>query len=136
MSHLNLVNSFLDTLSSNFLSPQIVLPTRIFSSSTLIDNTFCNITHTAKSISRNLTPTVSDHLPQFLILPILILAMHCHQNTISTYMTRKNLMTKNSSLNLIARIGIIFQFLIRKILMKQLTISCRIFTTYWKNMHL
>ena len=33
-----LINSFHDTLSSDFLSPQINLPTRISSSSTLIDN--------------------------------------------------------------------------------------------------
>ena len=49
-----LVNSFLDTLSSNFLSPQIILPTRISSSSTLIDNIFFNLTHTTKSVSGNL----------------------------------------------------------------------------------
>ena len=64
-----LVNSFLDKLSSNFLSPQIILRTRISSSSTLIDDIFCNLTHTTKSISGNLRSTVSDHLPQFLILP-------------------------------------------------------------------
>ena len=41
-----LVNSFLDTLSSNFLSPPIILPTRISSLATLIDNapqSKCNI---------------------------------------------------------------------------------------------
>ena len=45
------------------------MPTRISSSSTLIDLIFCNLTSTAKSISGNLTSTVSNHLPQFLILP-------------------------------------------------------------------
>ena len=45
------------------------MPTRISSSSTLIDNMFCNLIHTTKSISGNLTSTVSDHLLQFLILP-------------------------------------------------------------------
>ena len=62
-----LINSFLDTLPSNFLSPQVILPSRISYSSALIDNIFCNLTHTIKSISGNLTSTVSDHLPQFLI---------------------------------------------------------------------
>ena len=38
------LNSFLDTLSSSFLSPQIIFPTRISSSSTLINNIFCNLT--------------------------------------------------------------------------------------------
>ena len=63
------VNSFLDIMSSNFLSPQIILPTRLFSSFTLIDNIFCNLTYEAKSIYDNLASAVSDHLPQFLILP-------------------------------------------------------------------
>ena len=50
-----LVNSFLDTLTSNnFLSPQITLPTRISSWSYLIDNIFYNLTHTTKSTSGNL----------------------------------------------------------------------------------
>ena len=102
-----LVNSFLDTLSSNFLSPQIILHTRISSLSTLIDNIFCNLTHAIKSKSGNLTSTLSGHLPHFLIHKS-FLVMHHHQNTISTCMTGKNLMKKNSSLNLIARIGIIF----------------------------
>ena len=65
-----LINSFLDTLSSNFLSHQIILPTRISSSSALIDKIFCNLTHTTKSISGNLTSTVSDRLPQFIVLPV------------------------------------------------------------------
>ena len=64
-----LINSFHDALSSDFLSPQINLPTRISSSSTLIDNMFCNLTHATKSISDNQTSIVSDHQPQFLILP-------------------------------------------------------------------
>ena len=39
-----LVNNFADTLSSNFRSPLILLPTRISnSSSTLIDNIFSNL---------------------------------------------------------------------------------------------
>ena len=44
-----LINSFHDTLSPDFLSPQINLPTRISSSSTLIDNIFCNLTHTTNA---------------------------------------------------------------------------------------
>ena len=71
MSHQKLANNFLDTGSLDFLSPQIILPTRIASLSALIDNgnLFCNLTHTTKSISGNLTSTVSECLPQFLILP-------------------------------------------------------------------
>ena len=62
------VNNFVDTLSSNFLSLLILLPTRISnSSSTLIDNIFCNVTFNSNIISDNFTSTVSDHLPQFAI---------------------------------------------------------------------
>ena len=48
---------------------QKILPIRISFSSTLKDNIFCNLTHITKSVSDKLTSTVSDHLPQFLILP-------------------------------------------------------------------
>ena len=68
LTNLDMSNSFLDTMSSNFLSPQIILPTRISSPSALINNIFCNPIHTIKSISGNLASTLSDHLPQFLIL--------------------------------------------------------------------
>ena len=88
-----LVNSFLDTLSSSFISPQIILPTRISSSSTLTDDIFCNLTHTTKSISGNLTSTVSDHLPQFLILPEFF-SNAPPENTTSTHMNEKYLTKK------------------------------------------
>ena len=61
---------FLNILESNSLIPQILLPTRINNrSSTLIDNIFTNSIDAA-IISGNLTSTVSDHLPQFLIMPL------------------------------------------------------------------
>ena len=37
------INNFIDTLSSNFLLPLIFLATRISKTSTLIDNTFSNL---------------------------------------------------------------------------------------------
>ena len=62
-------NEFLDSLSSHMFLPHIVQPTRISTTSkTLIDNISSNI-HTPSSISGNLTSSVSDHLPQFLIVP-------------------------------------------------------------------
>ena len=58
------VNNFVDPLSSKFLPPLMLLPTRISnSSSTLIENIFCNVTFTSSIISGSLTSTVSDHLP-------------------------------------------------------------------------
>ena len=64
------VNNFVDTLSFNFLSPLILLPTRISNSSfTLIDNIFCNVTFNSNITSGNFISTVSDQLlPQFAII--------------------------------------------------------------------
>ena len=55
----------LDTLGSNLIVPQILLPTRITrESKTLIDNIFSSISeHGVKS--GNLCYSISDHLPQF-----------------------------------------------------------------------
>ena len=60
-------NDFLDSLASNSIIPYILHPTTITRhSKTLIDNIFSNyISH--EIISRNITATISDHLPQFLI---------------------------------------------------------------------
>ena len=67
------INEFLVSLSSHMFLPHIVQPTRISTTSkTLIDNIFSNI-HAPSSISRNLTSSISDHLPQFLIVPDIFL---------------------------------------------------------------
>ena len=64
---------FLDSLSSDMFLPHIVQPARISTTSkTFIDNIFSNI-HTPSSVSGNLTPSISDHLPQFLIVPDIFL---------------------------------------------------------------
>ena len=66
------VSTFLDDLASNSLQPQILLPTRISNNSkTLIDNIFCNIPNTLvkSAMSGNISSSISDHLPQFFILP-------------------------------------------------------------------
>ena len=61
-------STFLDIFESNNLIPQILLPTRLTNrSKTLIDNIFSNSIET-DNVSGNLTCTVSDHLPQFLIV--------------------------------------------------------------------
>ena len=62
-------NEFLDSLVRSMFLPYIIQPTRVTSNSkTVIDNVFSNITST-DIISSNLTATISDHLPQFLIAP-------------------------------------------------------------------
>ena len=65
----NLTNEFLDSLASNSFIPLILQPNRITSHSTiLIDNIFSNVID-PEIISGNLTATISDHLPQFAIIP-------------------------------------------------------------------
>lgn len=59
------VSSFIDTLESYSLLPQVTLPTRITETSqTLIDNIFTTNTD-RKCVSGNVLHSISDHLPQF-----------------------------------------------------------------------
>ena len=62
-------NIFLDYLSSNLFLPHIAQPPRTRDSrKALIDNIFSKRL-IENTISENLTATISDHLPQFIILP-------------------------------------------------------------------
>ena len=61
-------HQFLETLLSDNFIPQITLPTRVTKNSvTLIDNIFSD-NHHHKCISGNTTTSISDHLPQVLII--------------------------------------------------------------------
>ena len=65
----NQTNEFLDSLASNSFIPLILQLTRITShSNTLIDNIISNVID-SDIISGNLTATISNHLPQFTIIP-------------------------------------------------------------------
>ena len=65
----NPTNELLDSLASNSFAPYILQPTRLTSNSkTLIDNIFSNII-SPEALSGNLISTISDHLPQFMIVP-------------------------------------------------------------------
>ena len=65
----NQTKEFLDSPASNSFIPLILQPIRINShSNTLIDNIFSNV-NDPDIISGNLTATISDHLPQFSIIP-------------------------------------------------------------------
>ena len=65
----NQTDEFLDSLAYNSFIPLILQPTRITSHyNTLINNIFSNIID-PDIISGNLTATISDHLPQFAIIP-------------------------------------------------------------------
>ena len=60
-------NDSLDSLASSSLVSYILQPTRLTGcSKTLTDNILCNST-SDEIISGNITATMSDHLPQFLI---------------------------------------------------------------------
>ena len=66
-------NEFLDSLSSNMFLPHIAQPTTIGTTSkTLLDN-ILSIIQTPSSVSGNLTSSISDHLPQYLIVPDIFL---------------------------------------------------------------
>ena len=66
--HHKATNEFLDFLSSNMALPYIIQPTRITSHSKSIIDIFSNYI-SQEIISGNLTSTIWDHLPQFLIAP-------------------------------------------------------------------
>ena len=59
---------FLDSIYSNMLLPHIIQPTRRNYSKTTIDNIYANAI-SSNSVSWNLTATISDHYPQFVIAP-------------------------------------------------------------------
>ena len=61
-------NEFLDSLSSNMFLPYIFLPTRISINSKTVIDIFSNFISNEVNLG-NLTATISDHLPQFLIAP-------------------------------------------------------------------
>ena len=64
-------STYFDTLTSNSFVPHIIQPTRITPrSKTLIDNIFSNTTNFSQGKSGNLTLSLSDHLAQFLIIPL------------------------------------------------------------------
>ena len=75
-------NEVSDSPSSNSFLPYILLPTRITShSKTLIDSIFTNVT-LPDSISGNITAFISNHLPQFLIVPNIFCNPPCNKSNI------------------------------------------------------
>ena len=70
-------SSFFDTMTSNLFIPHIIHPTRITpTSKTLIDHIWSNSLNYEEAVSGNFTFSLSDHLPQFLIIP-----QECHRTT-------------------------------------------------------
>ena len=63
--------AYLDIMTSNMLVPHIIHPTRITPhTKTLIDNIFSNLPNFSQGKSGNITLSISDHLAQFLIIPL------------------------------------------------------------------
>ena len=63
------IEEYYDLLTNNKFMPLITIPTRITKTSkTLIDNIFYN-EFTNNTISGNFTVGISDHLPQFALMP-------------------------------------------------------------------
>ena len=78
-------NEFLDSLPSNMVLPYIIQLSRINSHSKfIIDNIFSNYI-SQEIISANLTSTIPDHLPQFLIAPHIF--FKCSQQNIQHLLT-------------------------------------------------
>ena len=66
----NKIEEFYNIISSNLLVPHITIPTRITpNSKTLIDNIFSSNLDFLRAKSGNITVTISDHMPQFLLTP-------------------------------------------------------------------
>ena len=64
-------SNYFDTLTSLSFIPHIIHPTRITPhSKTLIDNIFSNVPNFSQGKSGNLTISLSDHLAQFLVIPL------------------------------------------------------------------
>ena len=63
------ISDSINNLNSNFLLPLIFLPIRISKTSTLIHNSFSNLTSLEEIESGNVTSTFSDH-PQFIFYQI------------------------------------------------------------------
>ena len=64
------IDNFFEVITSNLLIPHIIIPSRVTNhSKTLIDNIFSNSINFSQGLSGNLTTSISDHYPQFLIIP-------------------------------------------------------------------
>ena len=75
-------NDFLDSLDSKSVIAYILKPTRLIThSKTLINNIFFNML-SSEIISGNLTATISDHLPQFLVAPDILSNTSYNKSTI------------------------------------------------------
>ena len=71
------ISNFLEIFTTHLYVPHVIFPTRViknkrhdFTTKTLIDNIFSNSLNYKDGISGNITLSISDHLAQFLIIPV------------------------------------------------------------------
>ena len=88
----NQTNEFLDSLAS-FIPLILQLPRITSHSNTLIDNIFSSVID-PDTISGSLTVTISDHLPQFAIIPNMLANILGNINQIFMKETGPNLIKK------------------------------------------
>ena len=123
-------NEFSDSLSSHYFLPHILQPSRVTANSkTLIDNIFSN-TAVPNIISGNLTDSILDHLPQFLVA---FNASHPRSNNYERdwYLIKKILYLIISQLN-----GITFCFHLTQTPKNPIKLSLKSLSLYLTAMHL
>ena len=78
----NQANKFLDSLASSSFIPSILQPTRITSHSNILTHNIFSDVIEPDIISGNLTATISDHLPQFSIIPNMFASIPSNKSNI------------------------------------------------------
>ena len=69
------ISKYFDIFASHLYVPHVIYPSRVVddergNTKTLIDNIFSNSINYAERISANITLSISNHLAQFLIIPV------------------------------------------------------------------
>ena len=98
------VNEFLDVLTSNWFTPQILGPTRFVEHNkpSLVDNIFVNFSH-MHCPTRNIIEKITDHLPNFLLIKAVNTQLDSKVKTLKSdlqHFTSKKLINDFLELNL------------------------------------
>ena len=91
-------NEFLDSLSSHYFLPHILQSSMITTNSKTLTDIFSNMA-VPNMISGNLTASISDHLPKFLVAPNIFFNASCPKSSIGQDLIRKILYLIISQLN-------------------------------------
>ena len=91
-------NEFLDSLSSHYFLPHILQSSMITTNSKTLTDIFSNMA-VPNMISGNLTASISDHLPKFLVALNIFFNASCPKSSIGQDLIRKILYLIISQLN-------------------------------------